>query len=124
MPNPDPEIYSIISQILLLIFLTALNAFFSASEMALVSLNHSRIEQRASEGDKQYLNLLKVIDDPTRFLSTIQVGITFLNIFAGASLSGSLTSAIAPLFGNSQTAQTITNFVILLLLTFFHNCIR
>ncbi len=119
MPNPDPEIYSIISQILLLIFLTALNAFFSASEMALVSLNHSRIEQRASEGDKQYLNLLKVIDDPTRFLSTIQVGITFLNIFAGASLSGSLTSAIAPLFGNSQTAQTITNFVILLLLTFF-----
>ncbi len=50
MPNPDPGSLEILSQIVLLIFLTFLNALFSASEMALVSLNHSRVEQRATEG--------------------------------------------------------------------------
>lgn len=119
MPNPDPESFEILLQIILLIFLTALNAFFSASEMALVSLNHSRVEQRASEGDAQYLNLLKVIDDPTRFLSTIQVGITFLNIFAGASLADSLTAALQPMIGTTPAANTIAKFAILLILTFF-----
>lgn len=46
MAHPDPESTSIILQILLLVFLTALNAFFSASEMALVSLSRSRVEQK------------------------------------------------------------------------------
>ena len=119
MPNPDPESIQILLQIVFLIFLTALNAFFSASEMALISLNHSRIEQRASEGDKRYVNLLKVIDDPTRFLSTIQVGITFLNIFAGASLADSLAIEAAPLIGSSPAAQTIAKLIILVILTFF-----
>ena len=117
MPNPDPESFEILLQIILLIFLTAFNAFFSASEMALVSLNHSRVEQRASEGDAQYLNLLKVIDDPTRFLSTIQVGITFLNIFAGASLADSLTAALQPMIGTTPAAYSIAKFAILLILT-------
>ncbi len=119
MPNPDPESTSILLQIIFLIFLTALNAFFSASEMALVSLNHSRIEQRASEGDKRYLNLLKVIENPTRFLSTVQVGITFLNIVAGASLADSLAAEISPIIGHTAAAQTIGKVIILVVLTFF-----
>ena len=119
MPNPDPESTSILLQILFLIFLTALNAFFSASEMALVSLNHSRVEQRASEGDKRYLNLLQVIDNPTRFLSTVQVGITFLNIVAGASLADSLAAELSPLIGHTAAAQTMGKIIILVLLTFF-----
>ena len=119
MPNPDPESIEILLQIILLVFLTALNAFFSASEMALISLNHSRIEQRASEGSKKYQNLLKVIDDPTRFLSTIQVGITFLNIFAGASLADSLAAEVAPLMGASSAAHTVAKLIILVILTFF-----
>ena len=70
MAHPDPESTSIILQILLLVFLTALNAFFSASEMALVSLSRSRVEQKASEGDEQYQYLLSVIDNPTHFRSS------------------------------------------------------
>lgn len=119
MPNPDPESLEVLSQILLLIFLTALNAFFSASEMALVSLNHSRIEQKASEGDKRFQNLLKVIENPTRFLSTIQVGITFLNIVAGASLADSLAAELSPVIGHTAAAQTIAKIIILVVLTFF-----
>lgn len=119
MSHPDPESLSILLNLLLLVFLTALNAFFSASEMALVSLNRSRVEQRASEGDKAYANLLNVIDNPTRFLSTVQVGITFLNIVAGASLADSLAAELSPLIGQTALAQTIGKIVILVLLTFF-----
>ncbi|WP_338997747.1 hemolysin family protein [Lactococcus formosensis] len=119
MAHPDPESTSIILQILLLVFLTALNAFFSASEMALVSLSRSRVEQKASEGDEQYQYLLSVIDNPTHFLSTVQVGITFLNIVAGASLADTLAVQLAPLFGNTSFAQTLSKIIILVILTFF-----
>lgn len=119
MAQPDPESTSIILQILLLVFLTALNAFFSASEMALVSLSRSRVEQKASEGDEQYQYLLSVIDNPTHFLSTVQVGITFLNIVAGASLADTLAAQLAPLFGDTSFAQTLSKIIILVILTFF-----
>ncbi|BAV02342.1 MULTISPECIES: hemolysin family protein [Lactococcus] len=119
MAHPDPESTSIILQILLLVFLTALNAFFSASEMALVSLSRSRVEQKASEGDEQYQYLLSVIDNPTHFLSTVQVGITFLNIVAGASLADTLAVQLAPLFGDTSFAQTLSKIIILVILTFF-----
>ena len=87
MSNPDPESVSILLQILLLIFLTALNAFFSASEMAMVSLSRTKVEQKASEGDKKYINLVRILNQPSNFLSTIQIGITLINILAGASLA-------------------------------------
>ena len=119
MAHPDPESTSIILQILLLVFLTALNAFFSASEMALVSLSRSRVEQKASEGDEQYQYLLSIIDNPTHFLSTVQVGITFLNIVAGASLADTLAAQLAPLFGDTSFAQTLSKIIILVILTFF-----
>ena len=119
MAHTDPESTSIILQILLLVFLTALNAFFSASEMALVSLSRSRVEQKASEGDEQYQYLLSVIDNPTHFLSTVQVGITFLNIVAGASLADTLAVQLAPLFGDTSFAQTLSKIIILVILTFF-----
>ena len=119
MAHPDPESTSVILQILLLVFLTALNAFFSASEMALVSLSRSRVEQKASEGDESYQYLLGVIDNPTHFLSTVQVGITFLNIVAGASLADPLAAQLAPLFGDTSFAQTLSKIIILVILTFF-----
>lgn len=116
---PDPESLQLILQIVILIFLTALNAYFSAAEMALVSVSRARVEQKAAEGNKRYQNLLKVIDNPTRFLSTVQVGITFLNIVAGASLADDLARALAPIFGTSELSHTIATIVILALMTYF-----
>ena len=72
----DPGSQSILLQAILLFVLTLLNAFFSASEMAMVSLNRARVEQKAEEGDAKYVRLLKVLESPNNFLSTIQVGIT------------------------------------------------
>lgn len=114
----DPSSQNLLFQILLLIILTVLNAFFAASEMSLVSLNRARVEQKAEEGDKKYIRLVKVLDKPNNFLSTIQVGITFISLLQGASLSASLGKVIASWFGNSATAQTAGSIISLIFLTY------
>ncbi|MBJ8349734.1 hemolysin family protein [Streptococcus zalophi] len=114
----DPSSQSIMLQLLLLIVLTLFNAFFSASEMALVSLNRSRVEQKAAEGDHKYMRLLKVLENPNNFLSTIQVGITLLTLLSGAKLADSLGKVIASWFGDSPSAETIGGIISLAFLTY------
>ncbi|HFI0353183.1 TPA: hemolysin family protein [Streptococcus suis] len=114
----DPGSQTIHLQLLLLLLLTLLNAFFSASEMALVSLNRSRVEQKATEGEKKYIRLLQVLENPNNFLSTIQVGITFISILSGASLANDLGAVFAKWMGNSTTAQTAGYWLALAMLTF------
>ncbi|HFR3691770.1 hemolysin family protein [Streptococcus suis] len=114
----DPGSQTIYIQLLVLLLLTLLNAFFSASEMALVSLNRSRVEQKAAEGEKKYIRLVSVLENPNNFLSTIQVGITFISILSGASLAGDLGAILAQWLGDSATAQTAGYWLALALLTF------
>ncbi|HFI0065028.1 TPA: hemolysin family protein [Streptococcus suis] len=114
----DPGSQTIYIQLLVLLLLTLLNAFFSASEMALVSLNRSRVEQKAAEGEKKYIRLVSVLENPNNFLSTIQVGITFISILSGASLASDLGAILAQWLGDSATAQTAGYWLALALLTF------
>lgn len=114
----DPSSQNLLLQFLLLLILTLLNAFFSASEMALVSLNRSRVEQKAEEGEKKFIRLLTVLENPNNFLSTIQVGITFISLLQGASLSASLGKVIASWFGNLAWAQTAGSVISLIFLTY------
>ncbi|WP_170242287.1 CNNM domain-containing protein [Streptococcus suis] len=114
----DPGSQTIYIQLLVLLLLTLLNAFFSASEMALVSLNRSRVEQKAAEGEKNYIRLVSVLENPNNFLSTIQVGITFISILSGASLASDLGAILAQWLGDSATAQTAGYWLALALLTF------
>lgn len=114
----DPSSQSLIFQFILLLFLTLLNAFFSASEMAMVSLNRSRVEQKAEEGDKKFIRLLNVLENPNNFLSTIQVGITFISLLSGASLSASLGEVVASWLGDSATAKTAGSIISLIFLTY------
>jgi len=113
----DPS-QNLVLQFVLLLILTLLNAFFSASEMALVSLTRSRVEQKAEEGDKKFIRLLSVLENPNNFLSTIQVGITFISLLQGASLSASLGSVIASWFGDFVWAQTAGSVISLVFLTY------
>ena len=64
----DSSGQSLLFQFILLLILTLLSAFFSASEMALVSLNRSRVEQKAEEGDKKFIRLLKVHENPNNYI--------------------------------------------------------
>ncbi|HEO6670735.1 TPA: HlyC/CorC family transporter [Streptococcus agalactiae] len=114
----DPGSQSLLLQFVILLILTLFNAFFSASEMALVSLNCSKVEQKAEEGDKRYRRLLDVLENPNNFLSTIQVGITFISLLQGASLSASLGHVISGWLGNSATARTAGSIIALIFLTY------
>lgn len=113
-----PGSQSLLLQFVILLILTLFNAFFSASEMALVSLNRSKVEQKAEEGDKRYRRLLDVLENPNNFLSTIQVGITFISLLQGASLSASLGHVISGWLGNSATARTAGSIIALIFLTY------
>lgn len=84
----------------------------------MVSLNRARVEQKAEEGDAKYIRLLKVLENPNHFLSTIQVGITLITILSGASLANTLGQEIASWMGNSETARAIASFLSVAILTY------
>ncbi|KAF1297270.1 hemolysin [Enterococcus sp. JM4C] len=116
--NADPDSQSLLAQVLLLVVLTLINAFLAASEIAVVSINKSRIEQKAGEGDVKSQKLLKILQDPNNFLSTIQVGITLVNILSGASLADTLSTRLAPLLGGGSAGKNIANIIVLAILTY------
>ena len=98
--------------------MTLINAFLAASEIAVVSVNKNRVEQKAEEGNVKSQKLLKIIDNPTNFLSTIQVGITLVNILSGASLADTLSTRLAPLLGGGTAAKSLANIIVLAILTY------
>lgn len=73
-----------ITEIIFLFVLIAINAFFAASEIALISLNDNKIKLMAEEGHKKAKQLVKLLGEPSRFLATIQIGITFAGFLASA----------------------------------------
>lgn len=78
-------------QILLLVFLTLINAFFASAEMAIVSINKTKMKMLYNQGNKKAGLILKIVEEPTNFLSTIQVGITLAGFFASASAATGLS---------------------------------
>ncbi|WP_010251092.1 hemolysin family protein [Acetivibrio cellulolyticus] len=72
------------TEILVLILLIVLNAFFAGSEIALISINDNKLKLMAEEGNKKAILLKKLVDEPSRFLATIQIGITLAGFFASA----------------------------------------
>lgn len=88
------------TRILLLIALTMLNAFFAASEIAFISLNDAKIDMMAKEGDKKAKKIKKMLENPSKFLATIQIGITFAGFLSSAFASEAFASELAPIFYN------------------------
>src|SRR5699024_7042283 len=90
---------SVLGQLLLIFILILLNAYFAASEMAMVSVDRKRIAEKAEEGNKKAQMLIELLKEPSRFLSTIQIGITLTGFFSSASaargLSGRLGSVLS-----------------------------
>ena len=85
------------AQIILLACLILLNAFFAASEMAFVSLNDTKISVKAKEGDKTYKKIERMLKSPSKFLATIQIGITLAGFLSSAFASDVFASKLAVL---------------------------
>nr|WP_274363831.1 MULTISPECIES: hemolysin family protein [unclassified Paenibacillus] len=73
-----------ITEIVVLLILILINAFFAASEIALISLNDNKVKAMAEEGDKKSQMLYNLLKEPSRFLATIQIGITLAGFMASA----------------------------------------
>lgn len=93
-----PDTVNITSQLLLLLTLTIVNAFFASSEMAVVSLNRNKLKMMAEEGDKNASLILELLQEPTKFLSTIQVAITLSGFLASASAATSFSKPLGNFF--------------------------
>ncbi|MGI6778281.1 MAG: hemolysin family protein [Acetivibrionales bacterium] len=86
---------NILWQSFLIVILVGFNAFFAASEIAVITLNNNKLEKMADEGNKKAQVLMKLIEEPSRFLSTIQVGITLAGFLASASATKSFSHIIS-----------------------------
>lgn len=89
-----------IIQILVLIILILLNAFFAATEIAFISLNDAKIEKRAKDGDKKAKQIDKMLKEPSKFLATIQIGITLAGFLSSAFASDAFADKLAPMLEN------------------------
>lgn len=87
-------------QILVLVILIGLNAFFAASEIAFISLNDNKIEKQAKEGNKKAKQIHKMLENPSKFLSTIQIGITLAGFLSSAFASDTFADMLAPALNN------------------------
>jgi len=84
-------------QIIVIIMLTLINAFFASAEMAMVSINRNRLTILAQEGDKRAELLHKLLDEPSKLLATIQVGITMAGFFSSAFAATGLSVGLSQL---------------------------
>ena len=113
------------SQIAVLVVLILLNAYFAASEIAFISLNDAKIEKQAKEGNKKAKQIYKMLKNPSKFLATIQIGITLAGFLSSAFASDAFADKLAPMLNNllpmlgTDTWRTISIILITILLSFF-----
>lgn len=88
-------------QIGMLVFLIALNAFFAGSELAFVSLNNNKLKQMAEEGNKSAKLVLQLKENPNKFLSTIQIGVSLASILSGAFAADAFADVLTQFVSNS-----------------------
>ncbi len=109
--------------IILLLFLILTNAFFAMSELAVISLNDGKLKKMASNGDKKAKMLVKLTEEPSKFLATIQVGVTISGFLASAVAADTFTEYIVDFFRNYNvnpaTVKAISLVVITFLLSYF-----
>ena len=86
---------SIIFKLLLLFVLVIINAFFAMSEIAIISLNDNVVDKQAEDGNKKAKKVKKLTENPSNFLSTIQIGVTLAGFLTSASASSSFADALA-----------------------------
>lgn len=117
----------IFKQLFLQLILILLNAFFASTEIALISVNEKKMRSLAEDGDPKAKKLLKIIENPTEFLSAIQIGITLAGFLGSAfaadnfaeKLCGLLVSAFHVPEAYVPTLGTVSVVLITLILSYF-----
>ena len=114
-----------ISQILFLVILILLNAYFAATEIAFISLNDAKIEKMSKEGNKKAKQITKMLKNPSKFLATIQIGITLAGFLSSAFASDTFADILAPFLTQAlpifsvEVWRGISIVIITIILSFF-----
>lgn len=115
MDDPGSPLFG---SIILILTLTAVNAFLAGAEMAFVSLNPAKIKEMADNGDKRAVEVQKLLATPDAFLSAIQVGITFAGFFNSASAARTFVDLIMPALGGIPAAETVASLIVTLIISY------
>ncbi|PKM94520.1 MAG: HlyC/CorC family transporter [Firmicutes bacterium HGW-Firmicutes-1] len=116
---------SLITDIMFLLVLILVNAFFAGSEMALISLNDNRIKIMADDGHKKAKLLKHLLSEPSEFLATIQIGITIAGFLASAFAAENFSGRLVQLLKGTGVSisdsvlKTISVILITLVLSYF-----
>lgn len=109
--------------IFIIFVLFFLNGIFAMAEIAIVSSRKVRLQQWAEEGHRGAIAALKLADEPTRFLSTIQIGITLIGILSGAFGEAAIADRLIPYFASvpllADIARPLALGITVLLITYF-----
>lgn len=110
------------SDLIIIVILILLNGIFSMSEVALISARKSRLSSAAKKGSRNAATALRLAEEPDRFLSTVQIGITLIGIltglFSGAALSGEFAAWLASFGFPAATAKAVAQTVIVIIVTY------
>lgn len=119
----DPHIGNVLINLLVLVLLVLVNAFFAMSEIAILQSNQNRTRKLAEEGNKKAKTLLRITAEPTDFLSTIQVGVTLSGFLASAvaadKFAGMLADSLTFIPISPSVIEGISLVLVTLLLSYF-----
>lgn len=108
--------------IAIVLLLIVLNGLLAMSELAIVSARTSRLQQRAQAGNKGARIALELAEDPNKFLSSVQIGITLIGIvngaFGGATLSEPFAGLLARIPGLESSANRVSGIAVVLVITY------
>jgi putative hemolysin len=110
-------------ELLIIILLVLINGVFSMSEMALVSSKKYKLEKSSKRGNKKARKALELSEHPTRFLSTVQIGITLIGILLGVYSGENLTNDFISIIDGSTLlkpySQQLATGIIVVMITYF-----
>ncbi|HEY7349881.1 MAG TPA: hemolysin family protein [Ktedonobacterales bacterium] len=110
-------------EVMIIFVLMLANAFFAASEIAIVSARRGRLQQRADTGSRMAKQALDLAEHPDRFLATVQIGMTLIGTFASAFGGAEIAQALAEWFNGfpllAPYAQTLGLVIVVVLITYF-----
>lgn len=109
-------------QLTIVLLLIVLNGLLAMSELAVVSARISRLQQRADDGDTGAIAAIKLAEDPNKFLSSVQIGITLIGIingaFGGAALAGPFATLLAKIPELESWANKVSSVIVVLVITY------
>lgn len=105
------------SKLLILVCLILINAFFAMSEIAVLSLNDAKVSKQAEEGNKKAKTIKRLIEEPSKFLATIQVGVTLAGLLSSAVAADSFTEIVVQWFSGVNISPSLVRGVSLVIIT-------